>query len=189
MRGLILVLMSNVCYLFVILIFLVVTVGYLVVAARYCFLLGGYCSLLLVTARYCLFSLLVWTKVTGDLGHFHWSSKLIGCNEYFLLLEGHAAHLPTPKNHFAQVISALTKTHQYLLQVKVLLNLLVNITPQMKSKIIWWHVFNFTKPIACVKQKDVPPCSKCFAELIQLQSIYVKIKNYSVDMNVQTIKD
>ena len=158
--------------------FLVVTVGYLVVAAPYCFLLRGYCSLLLVTACYCLFSLLVWTKVTGDLGHFHWSSKLIGCNEYFLLLEGHAAHLPTPKNHFAQVIPALTKTHQYLLQLKMLLNLLVNITPQMKSKIIWWHVFNFTKPIACVKQKDVPHAH-----------IYVKIKNYSVDMNVQTIKD
>ena len=45
MRGLILVLMSNVCYLAVILIFLVVS-------AHYCSLLDGYCSLLVVTARY-----------------------------------------------------------------------------------------------------------------------------------------
>ena len=42
--GLILVLMSNMCYLVVILIFL----WFLVVTAHYCSLLGGYCSLLLV---------------------------------------------------------------------------------------------------------------------------------------------
>ena len=60
MRGLILVLMSNVCYLVVIWIFLVVTAHYLVVTARYLVATGGYCSLLevtVVTARYCLFSL------------------------------------------------------------------------------------------------------------------------------------
>ena len=45
MKGLILVLMSNVCHLAKILIFLVVTACYLVVT-------GGYCSLLMVTARY-----------------------------------------------------------------------------------------------------------------------------------------
>ena len=45
MRGLILVLMPNVCYLVEILIFLVVTTGQLVVTS-------GYCSLLVVTARY-----------------------------------------------------------------------------------------------------------------------------------------
>ena len=44
MKGLILVLMSNICYLAVILIFLVVTTRYLVV-------IGGYCLLPLVTAR------------------------------------------------------------------------------------------------------------------------------------------
>ena len=52
MRGLILVLMSNVCYLAVILIFLVVTARYLMVTAGYCSLRvvvsGGYCSLPLV---------------------------------------------------------------------------------------------------------------------------------------------
>ena len=58
-----LVLMPNVCYLVVVLIFfggyLVVTARYLVVNARYCWLPGGYCSLLLVTARYYSFPLLV----------------------------------------------------------------------------------------------------------------------------------
>ena len=52
MRGLILVLMSNVCYLAVILIFLVVIVRYLVVTAGYCSLPGGYWWLFLVTGGY-----------------------------------------------------------------------------------------------------------------------------------------
>ena len=41
--------------------YLVVTAHYLVVAARYCSLFGGYWWLLLVTACYCSFPLLVWT--------------------------------------------------------------------------------------------------------------------------------
>ena len=52
-------LMSNVGYLAVILIFLVVTARYLVVSAGYCSLPGGYWWLLLVTACYCSFLLLV----------------------------------------------------------------------------------------------------------------------------------
>ena len=51
-RGLILILMSNVCYLDVIWIFLLVAARYLMVTACYCSLLGGYCSLPVVTARY-----------------------------------------------------------------------------------------------------------------------------------------
>ena len=73
MRGLIFVLMSNVSYLAVILIFLEVTGGYCSLASGYCLLPGGYCSLpggycslssgycslLVVTGGYCSFPLLV----------------------------------------------------------------------------------------------------------------------------------
>ena len=52
------VLMWNVCYLAIILIFLVVTVCYPVVAAGYCSLLGSYWFLLLVTGDYCSFPLI-----------------------------------------------------------------------------------------------------------------------------------
>ena len=62
MRGMILALMSNICYLAEVLIFLVVTACYLLVTARYCSLLGGYWWLMLVTAPYCSFSLLLWTS-------------------------------------------------------------------------------------------------------------------------------
>ena len=58
MRGLILVLMSNVCCLAVILIFLVVTARCLVVSRRYLVVSARYLWLLMVTARsggYCSF--------------------------------------------------------------------------------------------------------------------------------------
>ena len=41
--------------------YLVVTARYLVITGGYCTLPGGYYSLLMGTARYCLFPLLVWT--------------------------------------------------------------------------------------------------------------------------------
>ena len=52
MRGLRLVLMLDVCYLAIILIFLMIIARYLMITVRYCSLLGGYCSLLVVTACY-----------------------------------------------------------------------------------------------------------------------------------------
>ena len=54
MRGLILVLVPNVCYLAVSFFggYLVVTARYLVVTARYFVVTGGYCLLLVVTACY-----------------------------------------------------------------------------------------------------------------------------------------
>ena len=52
MKGLILVLISNVCYLAVILIFWWLLGGYCSLPSAYCSLPSGYCSLLVVTARY-----------------------------------------------------------------------------------------------------------------------------------------
>ena len=63
MTGLILVLMSNVCYLAVIFIFLVVTAHYLVVTAGYCLLPDSYWWLRLVTGGYCSLPLVI--------AHFH----------------------------------------------------------------------------------------------------------------------
>ena len=63
MRGLILVWMSNVCYLAVILIVLVVTWRLLLVTWWLLVVTARYWWLLLVIARYCSFPLLVWTVI------------------------------------------------------------------------------------------------------------------------------
>ena len=67
MRGLIHVLMSNVCYLALILIFLVITCSYCSLSIGHCWLLlvtwwvitGRYWWLLFITARFCSFPVLV----------------------------------------------------------------------------------------------------------------------------------
>ena len=87
MRGLILALISNVCYLAVILIlfgdYLVVTARYLVVTACYLVVTGGYYSLLVVTARY-RSSLLVPTfSMNAILAII--ISEIIWCNIYVML--------------------------------------------------------------------------------------------------------
>ena len=53
--------------------YLMVTARYLVVTARYFVVTDGYCSLLVVTACYRLFPLLVWTKnaILGNISVIH----------------------------------------------------------------------------------------------------------------------
>ena len=63
MRGLILVLMSNVCYFAAILVFLVVTARYLAVTTRYC-------SLPVVTAHYRLLLLIPTYSINGLVERF-----------------------------------------------------------------------------------------------------------------------
>ena len=70
MRGLILALMSNVCYLAVIMIFLVVTARYLVVTAHYLVVTARYWWLLLVTGGYCLLLLIPTFSMNVKFGQF-----------------------------------------------------------------------------------------------------------------------
>ena len=76
MRGLIPVLMSNVCYLTVILIFSVVAARHLLVTTGCCSLPDGYCSLLVVTARYRLLLLVL---------NFSVNAEYVYCNNAFFI--------------------------------------------------------------------------------------------------------
>ena len=64
--------------------YLVVTARYVVVTACYCSLPGGYCLLLVVTAPYCSFPLLVWAKQYNQEDSFtlsikKWEKKRVNC--------------------------------------------------------------------------------------------------------------
>ena len=75
MKGLILALMLNVCYLAVILIFLVVTACYLMVTVHYLVVTGSYFLLLVVTTSYCLL-LLIPSFSMNELNLFPRSCKI-----------------------------------------------------------------------------------------------------------------
>ena len=85
-----------------------------------------------------------------------------------LLLEGHIFHLPAAKNHFASHISIDRDTPVFPTSENFITFIgKHNTTDEIENDMmaVRWHVFNFTQPIACDKQKDVPPCSKCFQHL------------------------
>ena len=83
------------------------------------------------------------------------------------------ANLPDSKNHFASDICIDKDTPVFATSKDVIKFIgQCTTTDEIANDMmaVRWHVFNFTQPIACDKQKDVPPCSKCFPALIQLGS-------------------
>ena len=90
-----------------------------------------------------------------------------------LLLEGHTTHLSAQKNHNASDI-CIDKDTPVFASRKDVIKFIgeYNTTDEIENDMmaVRWHVFNFAQPIACDKQKDVPPSSKCFPALIQLGS-------------------
>ena len=88
--------------------------------------------------------------------------------DLLLLLEGHTVDLPAGKNYLASDICIDKDTPVFPTSENFITfignhNTADEIENDMMA--VRWHVFNFTQPIACDKQKDVPPCSKCFQHL------------------------
>ena len=108
----------------------------------------------------------VWVVVDIDevifLSDFRWGSELFKCNECLLLLEGHTVHPPAPKNHFTSDI-CIDKDKPVFAISKDVIKFIskYNITDEIENDMmaIRRHVFDFTQPIACDKQKDVSSCS------------------------------
>ena len=104
------------------------------------------------------------------LNDFRWTSELIQWNAFLLMLEGHTVHLPAPKNHFASDV-CIDKDTPIFATSKEPIRFVgrYNATDERENEMmaVRWHVFTFTQQIDTDKQKDVPPCSKCFAKLIK----------------------
>ena len=82
----------------------------------------------------------------------------------------HCVHLPASKNHFAGDICIDNYTPVFATTKDVIKFIgKYNTTDEIENNMmaVRWHIFNLTQPIACDKQKDVSPCSKCFAAFIE----------------------
>ena len=103
------------------------------------------------------------------LNDFRWNSEMIAWKELLLLLEGQPVHLPSPKNHYACDISITTDVPIFATG-KACISYVgrFNSTDERENEMmaVRWKVFDFTHRIAEKDQKTVPPCSKCFAELV-----------------------
>ncbi|XP_065060099.1 uncharacterized protein LOC135687470 [Rhopilema esculentum] len=105
------------------------------------------------------------------LNYFRWSSELITWQNFLLLLEGKAVHLPSPKNHFAKDVCITTDVPIFATgKSEVTYIGKYNQTDDRETEMMAarWKVFKFSHQFKEKDQKDIPPCCKCFAKLAVL---------------------
>ena len=64
----------------------------------------------------------------------------------------------------------MKETHRSLPQVSRELSLLANTSDARETEMVEarWRTFEFTHQIAQTDQKTIPPCGRCFPELVML---------------------
>jgi hypothetical protein len=102
------------------------------------------------------------------LNDFRWSPQIIAWHDLLLLLEGQQVNLPAPKSHFAKDVTFKSDTPIFC-TTKRPLNYVKNgciddrETEMMSAR---WKVLNLTHQMSEDEQREVLPCSRCFAQLI-----------------------
>ena len=100
---------------------------------------------------------------------FRWSSELIQWKDLLLLLEGEIVNLPSPKNHFVSDVCMNTDIPIFATsKCRVEYIGRFNSRDEMETAMmaVRWKVFDFTRQITEEEQKSVPPCPRCFSELV-----------------------
>ena len=108
------------------------------------------------------------------LNDFRWSKELIEWKSFLLLLEGDVVKLPAPKNHFSTDVCIsndipVFATSKSTIKYRGSYNAQDQAEDAMMAS--RWKVFSFFHSIPENEQKDVAPCSKCFAELVLMGEI------------------
>ena len=103
------------------------------------------------------------------LNDFRWSERVMAWQDMLRLLEGDKIHVPTPKTHFAEDVILDKDTPIFCTAPcrirKFSRNGDVN---EVESEMmeIRWKTFTFFHQLRPSEAKDVPPCCKCFADLV-----------------------
>ena len=99
---------------------------------------------------------------------FQWSPIIIPWHDLLLMLEGHVVHLPAPKTHFARDISFDRHTPIFWTGKSPLMFVKNGVIDDRESDMMAcrWKVFYFNCQIPKERHKELPPCPKCFSDLI-----------------------
>ena len=105
------------------------------------------------------------------LNDFRWTSTLISWRDFLLLVEGHIVHLPVPKNQYSSDVCIDTDVPIFATSSNPIVyygrnGQIDERETEMMS--VRWRVFEFTRKMPQEEQKDLPPCSRCFGELVFL---------------------
>ena len=102
------------------------------------------------------------------LNDFRWSPQIIPWHDLLLMLEGHIVHLPAPKTHFAKDICFERDTPIFCTGKSPIIFIKNGMIDNRETDMMAcrWRVFYFNYQIPRKRQREIPPCSKCFCNFI-----------------------
>ncbi len=102
------------------------------------------------------------------LNDFRWSQAIIPWHYLLLLLEGQLVHLPAPKTHYAKDLCFTSDTPIFATGKNPICYIKNGCIDDRETEMmnVRWKIFRFNCQIAEGKQREISPCSKCFANLI-----------------------
>ncbi len=102
------------------------------------------------------------------LNDFGWSPSLIPWHNLLLLLQGHLVHLPAPKTHFAKEITFTADTPIFCTGKHPLMYIKNGVIDERETEMmaVSFKVFYFNYQILQARQREIPPCGRCFSRFI-----------------------
>ena len=102
------------------------------------------------------------------LNDFRWTPSVIQWHDFLLLLEGQLVHLPAPKSHYAKDIASTGDTPIFATGKNPIVFVKTGALDEKETEMmnVRWKIFRFHAQIPQEKQKQLPPCGKCFSTLI-----------------------
>ena len=84
------------------------------------------------------------------------------------MLEGQSVHLPAPKSHFSKDLEFTADTPIFCTTKHDLVYVKGGAVDERETEMmaVRWHSFHFRRQIPQNEQLVIPPCARCFAELI-----------------------
>lgn len=107
------------------------------------------------------------------LNDFRWNPQIIQWHDLLLMLEGQPVHLPAPKSHFCKDLEFNSDTPIFCTTKHDLVYVKGGVIDERETEMmaVRWYSFQFRRQIAQRDQISVPPCARCFAELIDRKSV------------------
>lgn len=102
------------------------------------------------------------------LNDFRWSPQIIAWHDLLLLLEGQQVNLPAPKSHFAKDVTFKGDTPIFCTTKRPICFVKNGCVDDRETEMmsVRWKVFNLTYQMPQDEQRQVEPCSSCFAQVI-----------------------
>ena len=106
------------------------------------------------------------------LNDFRWNNDMIPWHDLLLLLEGQEVHLPAPKTHFARDIVLSKDTPIFATSKSEIIFIKNGIIDQRETEMmaVRWKVMKFSHQFSMERQREIPPCARCFVELLSGKS-------------------